>query len=112
MDFSAAATTIDKLLRASHREYPAPQIFERDQGLDRRIASAIALLAADSEIKYVSINQERASENGYIEIDAFTSKRVIRAMVSHGYLTVLTISRAILRSVEMEASPDFLATPV
>jgi hypothetical protein len=110
MDLTTAAEAVDALLRSSHSEYPGPAVFERDPGLDRRIASAIALLARETDIEYVSIDQSRASENGYVELNVFTTDRLIRAIVSHGYLTINVVSRATISSIEVVSSPDYLST--
>jgi hypothetical protein len=110
MDLTPAAEEVDALLRSSHRDYPGSAVFERDPALDRRIASAIALLARDTDIEYVSIDQSRASENGYVELNVFTTDHLIRAIVSHGYLTVNAVSRATVRSIEVVSSPDYLAS--
>jgi hypothetical protein len=111
MDHTRAAMVVDALLRSSHREYPAAAIFERDDDLDRRIASVIALLVEDTEIDYVSIDQSRAAEHGYVELNVFTTDRVIRAIVSHGYLTVNTVNRDTVRAVEVVSSPNYLSEP-
>lgn len=110
MELTPAAEAVDALLRSSHREYPGAAVFERDPGLDRRIASAIALLTLETDIEYVSIDQSRASENGYVELNVFTTDRLIRAIVSHGYLTVSVVSRATVRSIEVVSSPDYIAS--
>jgi hypothetical protein len=112
MDLSTTAEAIDKQLRAAHPGYPAATVLERDAGLDKRIASGVALLLGGEIVLYVSVDQSRALEHSLVELAVYTPTRLIRAIVSHGYLTLRTMSRSAVTVVEVTSSPDYLADPV